>query len=411
MVKSRCYLKYILRRITLKRSLAKFLILLAVIGWPVTSKAEGDHSPDKQIAHYLKYRSARLFPRSNSAIFDSDRDRDAYQQIYGTLRLAQVAGFMDQVVFEPAFYTERDNPNANRLRIDQAYAEVGIGDQFRLLLGKKLELNGSGFLHNPSDLLHQNRDIIDELNNREGTDLVKLRYASSFFSWSFGIAPKLASNLSEGSVFSQADLNLWGADLSLRLLQNKLIGHAYGMSISRFFGEDFSLHYEGRHQTQQNSPDVEVEREFSGVERSSASNEALIGGRYLISNRTSIFIELNIDSAGLTSEETAALYEKQRELAAEGNKPLSPFSRIIGQHYVSIGFLADQIAEDFRLKSTLVYNQLDRSYLFVGSLKYEVGSLVTLAYEPIIFGGSKNSEFGENPFKAAHYLSLTSQGI
>ena len=78
---------------------------------------------------------------------------------------------------------------------------------------------------------------------------------------------------------------------------------------------------------------------------------------------------------------------------------------------MSIGFLADQIAEDFRLKSTLVYNQLDRSYLFVGSLKYEVGSRVTLAYEPIIFGGSKNSEFGENPFKAAHYLSLTSQGI
>jgi hypothetical protein len=358
-----------------------------------------------RIEPFLTYRQASLDLRKDSSLFDSAKDRDFVDQFYLTTKLTKEWASGDIAAIEPAFFSFRDRPSETSFRIDQAYFELKLTDAIKLITGKRVELRGAGFFFSPSDLINENRSIIDPLNGREGKHMTRVELGWLGGKFAAGYVPEPAQPWRAGKLWLLSETSLFDSDLGLQITHNAERKLSFGYWGSRFFGEIFEFHVDGRYQQRLNAKTSAADREFSSIPDQSSANYYLAGSRIVFNSSASLVLEYIKNSAGLSESDLHAFFQAQQARRDQEQTPADPFEYLVSREYASASFYDDKLTEKLRTSISVVHNLRDRSSFATINAKYKVASLLSLNYAPLFFLGSSRTEFGENPVRTAHYLT------
>jgi hypothetical protein len=356
-----------------------------------------------QVNPELIYRFGALSIREESSLYDEGRDRDVVDQFYGSLTFRKDLDYTDTVFLQPAIYTLRENPSQIRTRFDQAYVQVALGEMLSLTAGKKLEIRGAAFMTNPSDLLNEDRDILDPLNQREGKGMVRMTWSGSGRSLGLGFLPKPGGSKDEGRVWMIGQARLGNFDSGFQLINNRGQKSTVGLTGSWFWGEKSLFYGEYRYQSKRRPAADQPEQEFI-AEQSKSIQQASLGLRQIMSDRNSVSIEYYMNNGGASTTELLDYFKSQEALRAEEKTPNDPFARLVGRDYAGISYHGDKLPYNLSLTTTYIANIHDKSSFISANFKYHRSELFSLAYSPVWFTGSRFTEFGENPVAQVHYL-------
>ena len=380
--------------------------LFAVTSEPVT---EPSAEPTSRVRPEVIYRMSSLGRRTSAAFHRASEDKDYIDQLYATLRFESTWEYQDSAVFEAGIRTPRSAPNSPlEVIIQQAFIESQIaGAGLTVTAGKKVEFDGPGILMNPSDLLNEDKDLIDPLYQREGR--VFTRISASGSSWKLGVGyiPLRAAMAGRGKAWLQTHAQFWGADLRLQMTSQKEDGITTGFSASRFIMADrLEVHLDGRYQANQRSVASQRERAYSTLKPADPSLFALAGARFIVEGKRSVTLEYMHNQSGLTSAEFRDFFAYIRSLD-DSNGDKKPDSRFLGRRYAFVAFHDEDSIPKTRLGASVLQNLDDQSIFANIELRRAVSPLIAVALTPTFFTGKSGSEFGEMPFSSIIYLQLT----
>ncbi len=367
-------------------------------------------SEETGITHHseLIYRQASVQIRPDSVLYREERDRDFADQIYASLALRRTDQYVHQVHLEPAFFTRRDNPGTTEFRLDQAYVVAKLSDSLGLLAGKKVEYRGSGFVLNPSDLLHERKDIIDQLNQREGVVMTRLDWRpTSNWMLGLGFVREVNRDFADAKAWMLIQGTLLDGELIAQVTHQASEKSTVGASYSRFVTDDVEVHGEVKFQSRQRGIALQVERPFSAYEFEDSSLAFLLGTRVVLPARLSLVAEWYQNQSGLAAVETEAFFQHQVDEQQAGRSVADPLTRPIGRNYTFAAIIADQFSKRWRAMLSALTNLDDRSSFASISIKFLPTNIAELAYSPIFFMGEELTEFGEQPASALHYFSVS----
>lgn len=384
------------------------LFLLTMIIPPGVASAEAG---DTKVKPEVIYRQAGLTRRFSSPYLD-DTYKDAVDQIYGSVRFSRTSEYIHEAVFEPIVRTQRDNPTAPpELLFEEAYIESQIANGLLLLAGKKAIYEGSGMMVNPSDLLNEDKDLFDELYQREGKVLTQFKYVSDPGTLSVAYVPRRSRLWRESMLWSTLSTDAaFNVDLRFQHSYTEHDNNTYGLSASRFFGSSLELHFDGRYQARQRDPlhSNDSQQQYlpwSSYERNDHSAYYLVGGRYIFSSGRTLILETVTQQSGLLPDGFESMYESFRDNRATEQTP----TRLYGRHYAFVSYQDDDTFAKHHLGATYLLNTDDASSFVTLTAKLQLSDVSAVELTPTFFVGSRDTEFGEMPFAEAYYASFRGQ--
>jgi hypothetical protein len=294
------------------------------------------------------------------------------------------------------------------LVIQQGFIESQLaGGLFLLTTGKKVEFDGPGILMNPSDLLNEDKDLIDPLYQREGKFFTRLAISGVAGKVGLGFIPLRAAFAGKGKAWLQGQTQIAGIDLRLQATMQSEDKATTGFSASRFFaGDRLELHVDGRYQSRQRSPGEQRERSFSSFKHLDPSMFVLAGGRFVIAGKRSATIEFMQNQSGLDRKEFRD-FLASIEAQDEASNDKKPDSRFLGRTYAFLAFHDEDSLPKTRISASVLQNALDQSTFASVELRRSISPLISLSVNPTFFSGGTDSEFGEMPFSSIIYLQAT----
>lgn len=362
----------------------------------------------------LTYRLAALQQRKRS-VYHKDTDLDQTDQIYAIARFSKLLDYQHEVVFVPRFRTLRENPvKYDDDYIEQAYVESQISSKFSLTAGKKAEIEGSGFIVNPSDLLNEKQEVFDPMYQKDGKVFVRFRYRLDDLSLGLAYIPKRGRSFDEGKAWLQASKELFSTDVRLQVTDNAAEKTTTGLSLQRFLGAAFELHYDGRYQTRQrnqelNSLTPDQFTSYSGPNTSSYEDDSpsmfnLVGSRFVITPKRTIVLEYIQNDSGLDPTEFQTYYTALRDRKTTSGTVSDSPKTLVGRHYVFTTLQDEESVKALKMSGYYLYNTDDQSVFSSVSFRYSLSPLTNVELVPTFFSGAVDSEFGEMPFSQATYL-------
>jgi hypothetical protein len=365
----------------------------------------------------LTYRAVAFGQRFESVYHNDEEHRDWADQIYLTLFAERQAGYANKIVVEPAIRTIRNRPKDIETVIDQAYLIMAFGKNLDLTAGKKTELEGSGFLVNPSDLINGNRDLFDPLYQKEGRVFTRLgvRFGEDSYV-GFGILPQRARNFEESRFFAVLASELLGVDARFNYLTHQTEKSSFGLSLSRFFYETVELHFDGRYDSRKPSEtDINKnlrEQPFVDREFDEGALYAAVGTRIAVTARRSLIGEYIVNQGGLDKNEMPSFLQSEgfsdaeQTIARKGDSVLDPDARLKGKQYAFVAVKDEESIDKTEMAASIVTNLLDNSSFVALHMRHQVSEIAAIELTPTFFPGAKFTEFGETPFHRTTYLSL-----
>lgn len=379
-----------------------------------------DSAPSTEVTKIepeVTYRLAKLTPRARS-VFHKDTDLDQTDQLYAIVRFSKVLDYQHEVVFVPRFRTDRKNPVASDTDfIEQAYVESALSSRFSFTAGKKSEIEGPGFIVNPSDLLNEGQEVFDRMYQNDGKVFLRLRYRLDDLSLGIGYIPRRAQEVGAGKGWFQASKEVFHTDLRLQVTSNAAEKSTVGMSAQRFIGAALEVHYDGRYQRRQRNQEVgllgpDQFSAYGGDDKGSYTDDSpstynLIGSRLVFTPKRTLIVEYIQNQAGLESLDFKSYYGSQRDRLAAGQSTNEAPKVLLGRHYVFTALQDEESLKAVKLGAYYLANTDDQSAFTSLSLKYAVSALTTFEVQPTWFTGDADTEFGERPFSQATYLVFT----
>lgn len=386
---------------------------------PVTAKPESDISDEPDAPTPIKktvkkrkpteetliqpevvYRTAGITLRKNSVYYKASESDNFADQVYVALNFSKTFDYRDQVVIVPAMRTKLKAKETEPF-IEQGYIRSELNSYFELLAGKKNEVSGSGFLINPSDLLNEGRDFFDPLLQREGQIFTRITLRLGGSSLGLGFIPKARSSVEKGRAWLVAHSDVADFDINLQVTGSERDKFTLGLSVARFFGEHFELHFDGRHQNRQRSEEDYPERSFSAYKYEDVSNFFVAGSRVVITGKRSIVGEYVYQQSGLLPLELETLYEAEAEKDEEQRG--EQIKRLLGRRFAFLAFIDEDSFKSTSITLSGTMNTDDGSAFGSLLLKYKLSPLSSLEFQPTFFSGKGRSEFGEGAYKYIYY--------
>jgi hypothetical protein len=360
------------------------------------------------------YRLGALKPIKESVYHKEDHG-DFADQLYLTLKYSKTYNYVHRVHLEPSFRTIRNNPASwEDYVIEQAFIETEIFTPLLITAGKKTEYEGSGFIVNPSDLLNENKDIFDPVYQSQGVEFTRFKLRTDAFTLGVGMIPRRGRPSNEGRFWGQVSSEIFDIDLRLQLTHHQTEKTTTGLSMQRFFGGSFELHFDGRYQSRQRSPESPGNSyvrfsTYAGENRTdptddSASGYYLGGSRLIFTPRRTLVMEYITNQSGLLPDEFEVFYEDLRADTEKTGSVKDPQTKLLGRHYGFASYQDDDSIKSTRLALNLLVNTDDQSSFVSGAVRYYISPITSIELAPTVFKGEKNSEFGEMPFAHAIYL-------
>jgi hypothetical protein len=391
-----------------------FLIIVAIVGTicPIRifalSLQSADGKDRLRVEPYINYRQAALQLRRASSLFNPERDRDYIDQIYMTLRIVRDVPDLALAVVEPAVFTLRENPGKLEFRIDQAFVDSALLGDLHLVAGKRVEARGVGSFYSPSDLLNEDQDFIDPLVLREGKHFSRIEWRGMGYKLGLGYIPAVSQAWKKGRLWALAEWSLFEVDLGFQMTHNTQRNTTLGFSAARFLGDSVELHFDGRFQSRLSPSTSQADRAFSSIPDNSPGHQLIVGSRIVMTSSLSVVGEYIKNATGLTTIELKNYFAAQAEKKLNNQVPDDPFSRLVGREYAALAVYEDKFLSKFRVSLSGIHSLRDQSSFISASAKYKPSSVVTVGYIPLFFEGGRDSEFGENPIRSVHYLSVES---
>jgi hypothetical protein len=362
----------------------------------------------------LVYRIGKLWPRSQSVYHKVDHG-DYFDQVYATLKFQKTLNYVHTLVIEPGLRTKRENPAAwdDSHHFEQAYIESAITDKLLLTAGKKTEFEGSGFIVNPSDLINEDKDILDTIYQKEGVVLTRLKYRlPGDFSLGLGFLPVASSSTNKGRALMQVSGEVKQIEVRLMVTEHEREKTTTGLSLQRFFGEKFEQHFDGRYQARQRDPsgagnDYLLFSQYHSNDPKKPDDPSgyyLGGSRLVLTPRRTWVLEAIQQQSGLLHEDFQKFFASKRESNAKGFQPSNPPTKLTGRHYVFTSVQDDDSLPSTHLSANYLLNTDDKSSFTVLSARYALSSLTSIELSPSFFKGKTDTEFGEEPFAQAYYI-------
>lgn len=362
----------------------------------------------------LTYRIAALSTRERS-VYHKDTDLDQTDQIYAIARFSKMLDYQHEVVLVPRFRTDRENPvKYDQDFIEQAYIESAISSRFSLTAGKKAEMEGSGFIVNPSDLLNEAQEVFDPMYQQDGKVFVRFRYRLDDLSLGIGYIPKRGRAFDEGKGWLQLSKELFDTDVRLQATASATEKTTTGLSIQRFLGAAFEVHYDGRYQTRQRNQEVnflgpDQYTVYAGKNKESYSDDEpsaynLIGSRFVFTPKRTLIFEYIQNEAGLEAADFHTFHKDLRDRKAKSDTVSDAPKTLLGRHYYFSTIQDEESVKALKLAVFYLYNTDDHSAFSSVSLKYSLSALTSVEAVPTFFSGKVDTEFGEMPFSQATYL-------
>lgn len=359
----------------------------------------------------LIYRAGKLAPRAGSVYHRKDHG-DFFDQTYFTLLFKRTYDYTHTVVIEPGFRTMRENPQKwdTTHFMEQAYVESSLTQKLSFTAGKRTEYEGSGFIVNPSDLINEDKDILDQVYQKEGVVFTRLRYRlPAELSLGLGFIPRAGSPTTAGRGLLQLSGEVKQVEIRLNMTAHETDKTTTGFSVQRFFGEHFELHVDGRYQARQRATDGQngylAYSQYKGKDgrKDDPSGFYLAGARYILTPRRTLVFEAIQQQSGLLPAEFEQLYAAQRA-SNERTEPPNPPTKLLGRHYVFSSYQDDQTLSATHLSANALVNTDDKSQFIILSARYAISPITSLEFSPTYFRGVPNTEFGEEPFAQAYYM-------
>jgi hypothetical protein len=372
-----------------------------------------EDGPELETTKYepvLVYRAVSIQGQNKSSIFHKGKtSHDYVDQLYARLRMEKTYNFTHEVVIEPTIRTNRTNPETMEFLFEQAYVHTELGKNVFLTGGKKAEFDGSGFFVNPSDLLNEDKDLFDTLYQYEGKVFSRVSWQHDGRSLAVGYIPKAKVEADKGKIWTKATAEIAETDVRLQHTFNKEDLSTFGLSLSRFFGERFELHWDGRYQLRQRTDTAKFsERLYStSYLQDDPSGYYLGGTRYSLPGRRTLIVEAIQQQSGLDNQELGGdpqdpagevrTWYSDNLSAQQTGSPNNPSSHIIGRRYVFVGFKDEGTFETIKLGLYALTNVMDASNYGQASILYNISPLTSIELQPIWFAGRPRTEFGERP--------------
>lgn len=374
---------------------------------------------EAQIKPEIIYRSAGI-ERNYKSVFHDIAHRNAVEQIYTRIFFKKSHNYQHDVVIVPAFRTVKNNPNNWETVLEQGYISTTLVRGLTLSLGKRTEYEGSGVFVNPSDLLNEDKDLFDDLYNNEGKLINSLSYFGKTWSTSLIYLPKRGKDREEGKYIAKFATDLLNTDVRFKIGYRQRIedpahdqefrneGLTYAASASKFIGDYFELHFDGRYQSSQRSALEEPERKYTSdksisgyYDQTDPSMYYLGGSRIIFPGRKTLVLEAIQNQSGLNKDQFELYY------ASAKNDSLEAPSRLVGQNYGFVSFRDESLIKSSALEVAFLQNIQDGSKFVAGSWRYAISDVTAIELNPTWFVGDLNSEFGGRPFKSIFLLKLT----
>ncbi|NDE15197.1 hypothetical protein EBZ80_09745 [bacterium] len=388
-----------------------FLLLAAPTAFAAASTEAVPEAtePVTRIRPEVIYRMSSLGRRASAVFHRKTEDKDFVDQMYATLRFDSTWDYEDSAVFEAGIRTPRSAPNSPvELIIHQAFIESQLsGGRWTLTTGKKVEYDGPGILMNPSDLLNEDKDLIDPLYQREGKFFTRVSTSGSGWKLGLGFIPLRAAMAGKGKAWLQSQAQVAGADLRLQMTSQVDDGLTTGFSASRFvLGDNLEVHVDARQQSRQRDVSVQRERAYSSLKQTDPSLLALAGGRVVVSGKRSTTLEFMQNQGGLTPGAFKDFFAYIASLD-DSNADKKPDSRFLGRRYAYLAYHDEDALPKTRVGASVLQNLDDRSTFSSIEIRRAVSPLISMALTPSFFSGSAGSEFGEMPFSSIVYFQVT----
>lgn len=362
------------------------------------------------------YRLGALKPIKESVYHKEDHG-DFADQLYLTLKYSKTYNYVHRVHLEPSFRTIRNNPATwEDYVIEQAFVETELFSPLLVTAGKKTEYEGSGFIVNPSDLLNENKDIFDPVYQSQGVEFTRFKIRTDAFTLGIGMIPRRGRPSNEGRFWSQFSTDVLDVDLRLQFTHHQAEKSTTGLSMQRFFGGSFELHFDGRYQSRQRSPDSSGNSAvrfstYAGEDTINPKDDAasgyyLGGSRLIFTPRRTLVMEYITNQSGLLPEEFKVFYDDLRADTVKTGNVKDPPTKLLGRHYGFVSYQDDDSVKSTHLALNLLVNTDDQSSFASGAIRYYMSPITSIELAPTIFKGEPNSEFGEMPFAHAIYLVL-----
>lgn len=368
-------------------------------------------TPEKtEIKAEVIYRQVSVGHRRQSVYYEDNRSSDFVDQLYLTTRLDRSYDYRYQLVVEPAFYTVRDDATTDSFRIEQAYGVGQLTDSFQITAGRKVEFSGTGYFFNPSDLLFEDKNLLDPLEQRTGKNFTKFTFAGEESSFSIGYIREANNSFREGAGWLQFETFIGDADLLFQQTYSKDYKVTTGLSYAQFFTDSFELHFDGRYESiQRREKEYQL---FSGLEEEEDSVYYVLGSRYVFSAKRTMILEWMQNTGGLAKEEieTYHLVLQQRVLDIAENKTNEkipdPYTQTIGRRYVFTGYVDEETVKNWSFTGTYLRSLTDGSEFITVETKYNPSPIFSIGYAPTFFVGDLTTEFGQQPAHTAHYFVM-----
>lgn len=385
------------------------------VSTPESSAVADSHTEKTKIEPSFTYRAAALSPVKDS-VYHKEEHGDFADQLYLTLRFAKTYDYVHEVLLEPTLRTFRNNPSSwEPYVIEQAYVESALLRWLNLTAGKKAEFEGSGFMVNPSDLLNEGKDIFDPLYQKEGVVFARLKLHGDTWSLGLGGIPRRGHPSRAGRAWLTASLTAWDVDLRLQATANPSEKATTGLSVQRFFGDHFELHFDGRYQRRQRDPEIlgqdylkysaYVGPDVFHSDDDSPSGFYLAGTRFIFTSRRTLILESIQNQSGLLPDEFKRLFADLQAVREENpTKVADPPSRLRGRHYAFASYQDDDSLKKIHLAASALLNTDDQSSFATMSVRYNISPITSVELAPTFFKGKADTEFGEMPFSEAHYF-------
>ncbi len=390
-----------------RRTLSSLILFFCLGG--VAAAEPSATEPTSRIRPEVIYRMSSLGRRTAAAFHRASEDKDFIDQLYATLRFDGTWEYQDSAVFEAGIRTPRSAPNSPvELIIQQAFIESQFADSgLTLTAGKKVEFDGPGILLNPSDLLNEEKDLIDPLYQREGKFFTRIAASGNAWKLGIGFIPLRGAMAGKGKAWFQAQAQVMGTDLRLQGSTQVEDAATTGFSASRFvLGDRLEVHLDGRYQTHQRNVSLQRERAYSSLKQNQTSLFAIAGGRFIVAGKRSATLEFMQNQSGLSPAEFKEFFASIR-LLDDSNGDKKPDSRFLGRRYAFVAFHDEDSLPRTRIGASVLQNLDDQSIFANVEFRRAVSPLISVALTPTFFTGKSGSEFGEMPFSSIIYLQLT----
>ncbi len=332
------------------------------------------------------------------------------------------------------------------LVLSEAYADLPLQDHFRLLVGKKRIVWGSGLAFNPTDALNPPKDPTDPTFQRAGAWLGELEWGFEKVAISLVAAGKVTrqyaglptalvvypeqptAEVVRGIATSDRDdeahfaftgrmyLLLGDVDVNLIYSYSNLYNDAFraksrgGLSLSKVFG-NLELHAEAslyagsaRVSVDPDCVDLPAKCLFRGVpiatrpylDATWLNTQAVIGGRYQFANSEMVAVEYYFngegqDAAGFRrlatlSKQNAAIAQQMLSGSTDPGTPQKFTLNAIRRHYLMIQASKPQLWDDWTISGTALIGLEDLSMQLVPQVQWmpkEWLQLTVAVYVPI----------------------------